>query len=228
MVSLWFPRVAVPTCPDVSPDQKDPIWVVKYEPVFELVGGITAPKAIYCHGSDGHIYKQLLKGPNYANNQAPDDLRQDAVMEQAFGLINSLLNFEPEARKRQLRMRTYRVVPLTPAAGLLEWVPNTSPIMDYLVGKPPEYKGAHSRFHPKEPLHAEIRDEFRNTAPKDKLQCFQDIYKRFTPVFHNYFLENYQNPVEWFSRRLAYSRRFVIGSHAMRPIFQILMIQSFL
>jgi len=40
-------------------------------------------------------------------------------------LINKLLKRDPEARSRQLRIRTYAVIPLNDDSGLLEWVPNT-------------------------------------------------------------------------------------------------------
>ena len=77
-----------------------------------LVGGINQPKLVECYGSDGNVYKQLAKSGN-------DDLRQDAVMQQYFKLTNSLLKTTQSARK--LRVRTYKVIPFTPEAGLLEW-----------------------------------------------------------------------------------------------------------
>ena len=38
-----------------------------------------------------------------------DDLRQDAVMQQVFVLVNQLLAKEPATAKRKLSIRTYRV-----------------------------------------------------------------------------------------------------------------------
>ena len=38
-----------------------------------------------------------------------DDLRQDAVMQQVFGLVNRLLLKEPATAKRKLSVRTYKV-----------------------------------------------------------------------------------------------------------------------
>ena len=41
--------------------------------------------------------------------QGKDDLRQDAVMQQVFVLVNRLLRREPATCKRRLSVRTYKV-----------------------------------------------------------------------------------------------------------------------
>jgi ataxia telangiectasia mutated family protein len=59
-------------------------------------------------------------------------MRQDAVLEQVFGIINQMLRRSRETRERSLEMRTYKVIPLSPRAGVLQWVDNTCPIGNYL------------------------------------------------------------------------------------------------
>jgi len=44
---------------------------------------------------------------------------------QLFKLINTLLNHQREAFSRNLHLLPYEVIPLSPSAGLLSWVPNT-------------------------------------------------------------------------------------------------------
>ncbi len=46
-------------------------------------------------------------------------------MMQVFSTVNALLARDPAARRRALAIRTYRVVPLTPDSGVLEYVGNT-------------------------------------------------------------------------------------------------------
>ncbi|KAL6578562.1 hypothetical protein OROMI_008778 [Orobanche minor] len=75
-----------------------------------IVNGINAPKVVECLGSDGKRYRQLEKSGN-------DDLRQDAVMEQFFALVNTFLQNHRDTWKRRLGIRTYKVVPFTPSAG---------------------------------------------------------------------------------------------------------------
>jgi serine-protein kinase ATM len=86
--------------------------VVRWKSAIENVGGINAPKKITCLCSDGEARPQLLKGK--------DDMRQDAVMEQVFGVVNQLLRSNKETRKRHARMRTYKVVPFSRVSFLTE------------------------------------------------------------------------------------------------------------
>ena len=63
-----------------------------------------------------------------------DDLRQDGVMQQVFSVMNSFLQLDEETRKRRLRIKTYKVVPLSRRSGVLQWCENTIPIQLYLIG----------------------------------------------------------------------------------------------
>jgi len=91
-----------------------------------------------CVCSDGQTRAQLVKGK--------DDLRQDAVMQQVFGIVNELLNQDSEFIERKLKLRTYKVTPLSMRSGILEWCTNSTPVGHYLVveGK----GGAHARYRP--------------------------------------------------------------------------------
>ncbi len=60
-------------------------------------------------------------------------MRQDAVMEQVFGIINAQLRREPIASRRRLNFRTYNVLPLAQQTGVIEFVPNAMAIGDWLV-----------------------------------------------------------------------------------------------
>lgn len=164
--------------------------------------GINAPKVIECFGSDGHKYRQLAKSGN-------DDLRQDAVMEQFFGLVNTFLHNHRDTRKRRLGVRTYKVIPFTPSAGVLEWVNGTLPLGDYLIGSM-RNGGAHGRYGRGDWLYLKCREYMNNE--KDKRKAFQEVCKNFRPVMHHFFLERYSLPADWFERRLAYTRSVATSS----------------
>ena len=158
--------------------------------------GVHRPKIIYALGTDGVYRKQLVKGM--------DDTRQDAVIQQVFSIVNLLL------RDNDLSIRTYRVVPLSPQAGVLEWVENTMSIGDYLVSRDRKRKGAHERYHPKEMPHRKCREALRVST--DKLKTFQMIMKNFTPVFHQFFNEKYPDAATWLARRQAYTKSVAVAS----------------
>lgn len=170
-----------------------------------------------CVCSDGKIRAQLVKGK--------DDLRQDAVMQQVFGIVNELLNQDSEFIERKLKLRTYKVTPLSMRSGILEWCTNSVPVGHYLVveGK----GGAHARYRPSDWNNNKCRKLSSVRFIRNKrillfllVYTFQDhlkspketryaIYKKICenikPVFHYFLLEKFPIPGVWFERRLAYT-----------------------
>ncbi|KAG3032424.1 Serine-protein kinase [Phytophthora cactorum] len=189
--------------PQADLDYSNVARMYSFEPQFSITdSGIHRPKIIYCYGSDGERYKQLVKGQ--------DDTRQDLVIEQVFETMNQFLTEEKATRNRKLRLRTYRVVPLSPIAGVLEWVENTIPWGSYLVNRSSKRLSAHERYHPHEWKHAECRQYLKNAS--DKLTAFLEIQKNFTPVFHHFFLEKFPDAAVWYRRRLAYVQSAAVTS----------------
>ncbi|KAJ4840216.1 hypothetical protein Tsubulata_002970 [Turnera subulata] len=167
-----------------------------------VMNGINAPKVVECLGSDGHRYRQLAKSGN-------DDLRQDAVMEQFFGLVNTFLRNNRDSWKRRLGVRTYKVVPFTPSAGVLEWVNGTLPLGEYLIGSM-RNGGAHGRYGVGDWSFLKCREHMSNE--KDKRKAFQEVCEHFRPVMHHFFLERFLQPAAWFEKRLAYARSVAASS----------------
>ncbi|KAK4844691.1 hypothetical protein QYF36_023299 [Acer negundo] len=167
-----------------------------------IMNGINAPKVVECLGSDGCKYKQLAKSGN-------DDLRQDAVMEQVFGLVNTFLRNHRDTWKRRLGVRTYKVVPFTPSAGVLEWVDGTLPLGEYLIGSM-RNGGAHGRYGIGDWSFLKCREHMSNG--KDKRAAFQEVYENFRPVMHYFFVEKFLQPADWFEKRLAFTRSVAASS----------------
>ncbi|XP_041787396.1 serine/threonine-protein kinase ATM-like [Anopheles merus] len=97
------------------------VGIRRWDAKVIVVGGINAPKKLACLCLNGTKRTQLLKGK--------DDMRQDAVMQQVFGIMNILLRHDKETAHRKLSVRTYKVVPLSRQSGILEWCNNTMPIV---------------------------------------------------------------------------------------------------
>lgn len=172
-------------------------YITNWVPNFRMVGGINAPKKLMFRCSDGISRSMLVKGK--------DDLRQDAVMQQVFHFMNVLLKSKKSSCKRNLSIRTYKIVPLTQMSGILEFCDNTNTLGNYLVT-------AHERYHPEEPTVSECRKlliDCTKKTPEEKLKQYEKICKRLSPVFQHFFTENFFNPVEWFEKRMYYINRCV-------------------
>ncbi|CAK1549906.1 unnamed protein product [Leptosia nina] len=173
-----------------------------FENCYELVGGINFPKKISCRSSDGKKRILLIKGE--------DDLRQDAVMQQVFTIVNTLLEKNPVTYHNKLLIRTYKVVPMSRRSGVLEWCAGTMPLGTYLVH-------AHTRYRPQDITPSVARNKMKEChehrrSNKHKLAVFNEILRVFKPIFHYFFTEHYLDPVTWYERRLAYTRSVATSS----------------
>jgi len=54
-------------------------------------------------------------------------------MEQVFQLVNLLLEKDDGSKRRNLSIRTYKVIPLASQAGVLQFVESTQPLSSWLV-----------------------------------------------------------------------------------------------
>ncbi|ODQ81853.1 hypothetical protein BABINDRAFT_160083 [Babjeviella inositovora NRRL Y-12698] len=93
------------------------VRIIKFEPTFSVISSKQRPRKLCCKGSDGKDYTYALKGH--------EDIRQDNLVMQLFGLVNTLLVNDPECFKRHLDIQQYPAIPLSPKSGLLRWVPNS-------------------------------------------------------------------------------------------------------
>lgn len=169
--------------------------IAKLEPIMTIASGVSAPKIIVAVGSNGVRYKQLVKGGH-------DDLRQDAIMEQVFSAVSSLLKLHRSTQQRNLGIRTYKVLPLTATSGLIEFVPNTMPLHDFLMP-------AHERYYPRDLKGSHCRKEIFNVQNKSvdtRVNTYRSVTDRFHPVMKYFFMEHFQDPDDWFAKRLAYTR----------------------
>ncbi|GIL62720.1 hypothetical protein Vafri_16889, partial [Volvox africanus] len=190
--------------------------LVGFDSTVSYAGGINKPKIIVANDSSGAKHKQLVKSGN-------DDLRQDAVMQQTFALINGLLARDAAAARRGLRVATYRVVPFSPTAGLLQWVEDTQPLNLYLLGK--NYaSGAHGRYMPPGEWtwiqcynHIKSATEAARKGGADGselLRAFDEVCRRFSPCLHHFLLEGFPSPSAWLAAQSSFTRSTAAASMA--------------
>lgn len=186
---------------------EDIIGIKSFSSDYEICGGINVPKVISCIGTNGKKYKQLVKGR--------DDLRQDAVMQQVFNLVNRLLQNNASTKKRKLKIRTYKVIPLSRRCGIIEWCEGTQPLGEYLVGGTNLGGGAHPKYFPQNITAKQCMKTMAKVmiCPVEvKEDTFKSICKMFYPVFRYFFLEHFPEPSVWFERRLTYTQSVATSS----------------
>ena len=84
------------------------------------------PRKLRVMGDNGQEFIFLLKGH--------EDLRQDERAMQLFGLVNALLHHDRQSGRefQDLSIQRYAVIPLSPTAGLISWVPNCDTFHDLI------------------------------------------------------------------------------------------------
>lgn len=180
---------------NITKNYSDVPVITKLEPTMTIASGVSAPKIITAVASNGKRYKQLVKG-------GQDDLRQDAIMEQVFSAVSSVLKLHRATRQRNLGIRTYKVLPLTASSGLIEFVPDTIPLHEFLMP-------AHERYNPKDLKGSQCRKEIfsvQSRTVEHRINAYRKVTERFQPVMKYFFMEYFMDPDEWFVKRLAYTR----------------------
>ncbi|ODV84573.1 hypothetical protein CANARDRAFT_213456 [[Candida] arabinofermentans NRRL YB-2248] len=167
--------------------------ITKVEPyLMTAPSGISHPKIMKLELSTGENYRMILKGGS-------DDLRQDAIMEQVFGKVNLLLERDEQARKRNLRIRTYNVIPLGPGSGVIEFVSNTMALNDIL-------KALHEKDEMKIDQARTKMKECQQKSTNERIAVYKQITSKIKPQFMRFFFNNFVSPDQWFESRLVYGR----------------------
>ena len=202
-VSMKVPVVTAAQ-PMIPRDYSNVIHVCNFEKTFTIPGGINAPKVLKCLGSDGIVYKQLVKGK--------DDLRQDAVISSVFEIINKLLKKRKSTNDRNLGIRTYKIVSIASQAGVVQWVNGTTPFGDYL------HLG-YLKDPPKSSLHA-CRSKMKKEHDKpkstleQKVQVYESIEQDVHPILAKLFFQEFRDPVHWYQCRQQYTKSVAVSSMA--------------
>jgi len=173
--------------------------ILSVDPVIQIsASGISLPKILKINLTDGSRHRMLLKG-------STDDLRQDAIMEQVFEKVNTILRHDKETRRRDLKMRTYKVIPLGPQGGMIEFVANSTALSDIL-----------RQYHKDDSMSfMEARDlmkEVQKKSNKERLNAYMKIAKSTPPVFRQFFRDNFPNIDQWYYSRQVYTRGIATNS----------------
>lgn len=178
------------------------VRIMDFEPVLTVISSKQRPRRIGIKGSDGKEYYYLLKGH--------EDIRQDNLVMQLFGLVNTLLLNDPECFKRHLNIQQFPAIPLSPKSGLLGWVPN-SDTFHVLIR---EYRESRNIIlNVEHRIMLQMAPDYDNLTLLQKVEVFtyaldntrgQDLYKVL-------WLKS-RSSESWLDRRTTYTRSLAVMS----------------
>ncbi|KAG7361239.1 phosphatidylinositol 3- and 4-kinase [Nitzschia inconspicua] len=189
-----------------------------FKPTFDFTdSGIHRPRIVTCLGSKGGQFRQLVKGE--------DPVRQDAIMSQIFNYVNVLMARGVGEKgksqlagtrrgSRKIKIATYNISPLSPMSGVLEWVHDTIPLMDYIEGT----NSAHSRYYPNEWDHRMCWRHMKGESQVSKKtqsreSLFTEVCSRYSPCFRFFFMDRFSHSAEsWHTARMKYTRSVAVNS----------------
>lgn len=113
-------------------------------------------------------------------------------------MVNQLLDEDPDARRRNLRLVTFNVVILTESRGLIEWVSDTRGLRHIIDDLWKRYRpGVQQSVR-------EIKEVFEQS--QNLYETFtKQVLSRHPPVLHKWFAQC-SDPSVWLGKRLTFSR----------------------
>ena len=103
---------------DRDSSERVSVTISRFVRRLKVIESKQRPRKLSIVGSDGKVYTFLLKGH--------EDLRQDKRVMQLFGLVNTMLSNDSETSQKDLRIKGYSVIPLSPESGLIQWLHDTN------------------------------------------------------------------------------------------------------
>jgi serine/threonine-protein kinase ATR len=97
-----------------------PVYVAKFYHKGQVMLSKEKPKKIGLIGTDGKVYFFLLK------HDQNGDLRKEARFMEYCNVINRIFENDYECQKRNIKLITYTITPLSRNTGLIEWIENTT------------------------------------------------------------------------------------------------------
>ena len=195
------------------PDPERHVTLSSFDPSINIFKSIRKPFELRMLGSDGRKYRFILK--------AGEDLRQDQRIESLFEICNVCISHDVSCKNKSMKIRTYGVIPLTQTYGLIEFVPNTRTLKDFMSfdpkANPDMLKARHSYMNGIAKLSGDMT--FRKVGgPKQ-----EDILKNYQNAVNSTetkYLKNAMMMISSSPQGFFYLRKNFISSYAVVCIMQ--------
>lgn len=175
--------------------------VVRIEEIDDQVmvmSSLMCPRRISLIGSDGKHYRYLAKRENNG------DMRRDSRVVEFLTVMNQLLSKEAETSGKDLRLKSYAVLPLTEETGMIEWV-NDLCAFRTLVGQ------EHARLQ-KIPSQMVIKQKYESNS--DKKLFLEWACDQFPAKLDEYFVRQFGggDAQAWLAARNEWTRSSAVWS----------------
>ncbi|GAX74920.1 hypothetical protein CEUSTIGMA_g2366.t1 [Chlamydomonas eustigma] len=191
--ALSNPLPPMPSGQGASSLNSNVVTIAGMEDTITVMASLQRPKKITFTGSDGQKYSFLAK--------PKDDLRKDYRLMDFAGMLNSLFNRGDAPRRRNLKIRTYAVLPLTEDCGILQWINHLYP---YKAACEDTYtaEGVYKRRE----MHAYLKKVYQDSPGPYKMKNFEKVLQATPPRLHKWFLAKFPEPATWLQARLNFTR----------------------
>ncbi|ODV63547.1 DNA-binding protein kinase TEL1 ASCRUDRAFT_31068 [Ascoidea rubescens DSM 1968] len=119
-------------------------------------------------------------------------------MEQVFEKCNRFFQADKETRKRKLKLRTYKVVPIGNSGGIIEFVCNTISFIDIVY----PYHLKHDEMSYSDAKGIMLKAQ--NKTKEIRISEYKRICDKIQPVFRYYFMDKYLDSNSWFESKISY------------------------
>lgn len=166
------------------------------------------PKQITIRGSDNRPYRLMVK---------KDDTRKDAKVFEFTNMINRLLTGSADARKRNLTVENYSVIPLAEDMGVIEFVQNVSTMKSVIsvqqmkAGVSVDEKRIFRKIVEVQKV-AKTRNSPEPSVDDPLIKFFQTLCSEVKPVLHQWFIDQFSDPAVWYSARNCFTRTSAVMS----------------
>lgn len=179
-----------------------------FDEEVSIFHSLQMPKQITIRGSDNRPYRLMVKR---------DDTRKDAKVFEFTNMINKLLWANSDARKRNLIIENYSVIPLAEDMGVIEFVQDVATMKSVIHHQ--QKKNGHvpndrKIFVKLDEAQKVVKAKYssESDAMGALVTLFENVCQEFPPVLHQWFIDQFSDPAVWYMARKDYTTTAAVMS----------------
>lgn len=172
-----------------------------FDEEVKIFHSLQMPKQITIRGTDGRPYRLMVKR---------DDTRKDAKVFEFTNMVNRLLSSHNSARKRNLIIENYSVIPLAEDMGVIEFVQDVATMKSVIHhqqkknGRVPHDRKIFVKLDEAQKV-VKAKYTSEQNAMNSLIELFVSICNEFPPVLHQWFIDQFSDPAVWYLARKTFT-----------------------